>query len=268
MIDPRRRRRRMPIFVILLLVAIVAGRRMRERQAAPESSSDDGDARRRGEIAGQLQGPAAAESRDGLAAIILFDVSGSMRDRVREDGGRGEPKIEIARRAALDLVRRFDQFAREHPDQPVKVGVYEFSSRTGEPSSRPVVPIGAPDVTAAEKAIDRMRADGGTPIGDAMIAATRELRGTGLTRRHVLVVTDGQNTDGFQPGDVAATLATLTGYDRPSLYFVAFDIGASRFDAVKQAGGLVLSAENAGELNQTLDYLLSDKILVEAPAKR
>lgn len=255
------------MFVVLLLAALFASRWMRERDAAPESSADEANDRR-GEIARQLQGPAAGDARDGLAAIILFDVSGSMRDRVREEGARGEPKIEIARRAALDLVRRFDQYAREHPDQRVKVGVYEFSSRDGEPSCRPVVPIAAPDAAAAETAMRRMRADGGTPIGDAMIAATRELRGTGLTRRHVLVVTDGENTDGFKPGDVAATLATLTGYDQPSLYFVAFDIGASRFDAVKQAGGLVLPAENAGELNQTLDYLLSDKILVEAPAKR
>lgn len=257
----------MPIFVILLLAALVASRRLRERPAAPESSPDDANDRR-GEIARQLQGPAAGDSRDGLAAIILFDVSGSMGDRVREDRMRGEPKIDIARRAALDLVRRFDQYAREHPDQPVKVGIYEFSSRPGEPPYRSVMPLGPPDVATAETAIRRMRADGGTPIGDAMIAATRELRGTSLTRRHVLVVTDGENTDGFKPGDVAATLATLTGYDRPSLYSVAFDIGASRFDAVKQAGGLVLPAADAGELGKTLDYLLSDKILVEAPAKR
>ncbi len=37
----------------------------------------------------------------------------------------------------------------------------------------------------------------------------------------------------------------------------------SRFARVRDAGGLILSAANATELNTTLDTLLSDKILVE-----
>jgi len=35
---------------------------------------------------------------------------------------------------------------------------------------------------------------------------------------------------------------------------------------VRDNGGLVLSAANAQELNQTLDYVLTGKILVEQPA--
>jgi hypothetical protein len=51
--------------------------------------------------------------------------------------------------------------------------------------------------------------------------------------------------------------------ERPSVYFVAFDIAAARFEAVKNAGGLVLAAANAQELTDTLDFLLTGKILVE-----
>jgi hypothetical protein len=51
--------------------------------------------------------------------------------------------------------------------------------------------------------------------------------------------------------------------ERPAIYFVAFDVEANRFSAVKDAGGLVLSAANARELNDTLDMLLRGKILVE-----
>ena len=51
--------------------------------------------------------------------------------------------------------------------------------------------------------------------------------------------------------------------ERPSIYFVAFDVEANRFARVRDAGGLVLSAANATELNTTLDTLLSDKILIE-----
>jgi hypothetical protein len=44
---------------------------------------------------------------------------------------------------------------------------------------------------------------------------------------------------------------------------VAFDVEADRFSRVRDAGGLVLSAGNATELNDTLDTLLRGKILVE-----
>jgi hypothetical protein len=47
------------------------------------------------------------------------------------------------------------------------------------------------------------------------------------------------------------------------MYFVAFDVEASRFARVRDAGGLVLPAADATELTSTLNTLLSDKILVE-----
>jgi hypothetical protein len=76
-------------------------------------------------------------------------------------------------------------------------------------------------------------------------------------------VTDGENTDGYRPADVMTALARRPESERPSVYFVAFDIAAARFEAVKNAGGLVLAAANAQELTSTLDYLLTGKILVE-----
>ncbi len=174
-----------------------------------------------------------------------------------------EPKIEIARRAALDLVDQFVSYARSHQDELVLLGVYEFSRRRGEPDCRPVVAMGPPDRERAAAAIARLDADGGTPIGQAMITAKRALDETGLTRRHLLVVTDGENTDGVAPDRVALAIGKRPDAERPSIYFVAFDIEASRFSRVRDAGGLVLSAANATELNTTLDALLSDKILVE-----
>ena len=83
-------------------------------------------------------------------------------------------------------------------DEPVLLGVYEFSRRRGEPDCRAVVPMGPPDREQAAAAIARLDADGGTPIGQAMITAKRALDDTGLTRRHLLVVTDGENTDGVR----------------------------------------------------------------------
>lgn len=207
----------------------------------------------------------ATASREGIAAVVLIDVSGSMDDDVKDADGGSQPKIEVARRAALDLVRQFDRYAKAHPDETVLLGIYEFSERSGEPSTRAVVALEAPDPAGAERVLSLLKADGGTPIGEAMIAGKRALDRVGLSRRHLLVVTDGENTDGHRPGDVMAALGRRPEAERPSVYFVAFDIEARRFNTVRDSGGLVLAAANARELNDTLDSLLSGKILVEGP---
>jgi len=208
----------------------------------------------------------AVEPREGIAAAVMIDVSGSMSDAV-DDGGRSVPKIEVARRAAVDLVRQFDQYARAHAGEPVLVGVYEFSERNRQPSSREVIAMSPPDIARAEEAVASMRPSGGTPIGDAMIAGKRALDGTGLSRRHLLVVTDGENTDGYRPSVVMAALGKRPESERPSVYFVAFDIEATRFNTVRDAGALVLAAAGGKELTETLDTLLTGKILVEGTGK-
>ncbi len=244
------------VALLLATAALTAACQREERRGARE----DRTAR---EIDERLTPASEAPSREGLAAAILIDVSGSMDDSVEGTDGRDEPKIEIARRAARDLVDQFARYAAEHPEQDVRLGIYEFSRRRGEPDCRPVVGMAPPDRARAEAAIARLDADGGTPIGEAMITAKRELDNTGLTRRHLLLVTDGENTDGFRPERVAQGIARRPEAERPSIYFVAFDVEASRFDRVRDAGGLVLPAASARELNETLDALLRGKILLE-----
>lgn len=211
----------------------------------------------------QLAPESTARSKEGIAAAIVIDVSGSMDEEVEGQDGREERKIDIARRAARDLVEQFSRYAEEHRHEPVLLGIYEFSERSGNDDCRPVIPMAAPDRRRADRALASLRARGGTPIGNAMIFAKRELDATGLTRRHLLVVTDGENTDGFDPVRVAAALNRRPEAERPSLYFVAFDIEASRFDRVKDSGALVLGAANARDLNSTLESLLRGNILLE-----
>lgn len=204
--------------------------------------------------------------RPGVAAAVLFDTSGSMDDPVRATGGGLKPKIAIARAAAAAIVERFSDFARRHPEQTVLVGVYEFSGRAGRPSCRRVVALGPPDAAAARKALGALKADGSTPIGDAMILAKQDLDASGMTRRHILVVSDGENNRGFTPGDVARVIGELPDEERAAIYFVAFDIEAEIFQEVKDAGALVLAADDEAELRRALDYILTGRILVEQPA--
>jgi hypothetical protein len=217
-----------------------------------------------------LRPAAAVERRDGIVAAILMDTSGSMREKVRDTDNTRRAKIEIAQRAALDLVTQFDAYAREHPDRPIYLGIYEFSDR-GKRCCREVVPLrpsGETDMAEIRAAVMRMRADGGTPIGDAMITAKLDIDATGLSKRHILVITDGENNKGYSPQDVTRTITAQSDQDRASVYFVAFDISEDTFKPVRDAGGLVLAASNETELKSTLDYLLTGKILAEQPERR
>jgi Mg-chelatase subunit ChlD len=229
----------------------------------PEESAADREARElTAALRARLTPPADTVWKDGLAAVVLVDVSGSMHDRIR---GEQRRKIEAAQAAAIDLVGAFTRYAAAHPDTPVLVGVHEFSARAGAPAAREVIPLGKPDPLTAAGAIRAMKTGGGTPIGEAMAVARLALDRSGLKRRHLLVVTDGENTDGADPALVASVLEKQPEDAKASLYFVAFDVDAETFTPVKKAGALLLSAKSGAELAATFDELLSDRILVEAP---
>lgn len=248
------------LLLLLAVASFIAWLGSRDRSADQnERDADDIES-----IARALQPhDTAGTPREGIAAMLLIDASGSMAETIRTQSGP-RPKIEVARDAALVLVRRFDEYAKAHPDEPVVVGVMEFSER--EPSNvRALLPLVAPDPDRARLHLQRIETGGGTPIGDAIVAAKHGLDLSGMSRRHLLVVTDGENTDGYEPEDVLRALARRPETERPSVYFVAFDIAASKFDAVRDAGGLVLAAANGDELDSTLNSLLSGKILVEGP---
>ncbi len=242
----------------LVCLSLIAGACVWE-SASPEERRARADRRIDEQLAPQGDLP---PQREGIAAAILVDVSGSMDDKVEGEDGRPERKIEIARRAARDLVDQFAKYAEAHPGEAVVLGLYEFSERSGA-DCRPVIPMGPPDRARAEAALAKMRANGGTPIGNAMVVGKRELDATGLTRRHLLVVTDGENTTGLVPDRVAERIGQRPEIERPSLYFVAFDIAAERFTKVRDAGTLVLGAANGRELASTLDSLLTGNILIE-----
>ena len=252
------------LLFFMLIVAISQARSCEERRAAPSRVSTPV----RNPVQDMLRPVAPAQRREGVAAAILIDTSGSMQDRVQDTDRILRRKIDIAQRAAIKLVNQFDAFARDHADQVIYVGIYEFSQRFKGSSTRTVIKLGPPNPAAAAPAISKMIADGDTPIGDAMIVAKRDIDATGLSRRHILVITDGENNKGYSPQNVTQVISTQAPEDRASIYFVAFDIAATKFNSVRDSGGLVLAASNESDLQGTLDYLLSGKILAEQPIAR
>jgi hypothetical protein len=254
--------------LFLLILSMMASKECRGPVNSPSSYHEPTAVPVRNPIAEVLRPDPAANYRDGIAAAILIDTSGSMRDNVTDADGSKRPKIDIAQRAALNLVKQFDNYARQHPDQSIFVGIYEFSERRNTPPCREIIKLGPPNLASAQVAIAKMQAQGETPIGDAMIVAKRDLDKSGLAKRHILVVSDGENNKGYSPGNVTQVISAQSEKDRASIYFVAFDVATSTFNPVKDAGGVVLAASNETELTGTLDYLLSGKILVEQPIAR
>jgi hypothetical protein len=249
------------IFALLLVLFVMS----RCRDGSPsESVGRVADApKEESRIDEALQPAGTVAPREGIAAAIAIDVSGSMDERVVDEDGHRARKIEVARRAAANLVEQFASYADAHPAEPVLLGVFEFSRRKDQPDCRPIIPLSPPDRNRAAAALAALDPEGGTPIGQAMITAKRALDETGLSRRHLLIVSDGENTDGFKPEEVASAIARRPDAERPSLYFVAFDIEARRFNRLRDAGSLVLGAANGRELATTLDTLLKGNILVE-----
>lgn len=223
--------------------------------------SEGGPTTRTDDLATLLAEP-PMERGDGIAVALLVDTSGSMSENVKDAAGKPRAKLEIARVALERVVEQCKKFAAEQPGRPLKLAIYEFSSRSGS-HARPVTPFEAPDPGKVKAAAGKLRADGGTPIGEAMVMAKRELDRAGLVKRHLLVVTDGNNTDGIAPERVMEEIAKLPEEKRPGVYFIAFDIAAREFDAVKAKGALVLSAANEKELLETLETLIGEKVLLE-----
>jgi von Willebrand factor type A domain len=252
----------------LLFFAFIIAMQAARSCGNPSPSTNRESTPVRNPIQDLLRPPASVQYREGIAVAVLVDTSGSMKDRVQDADGTRQPKIRIAQRAALNLVKQFDSYAREHTDKTILLGLYEFSNRDRGPNCRTLVQLGPPDPVAAQSAISRMTPSGGTPIGDAMITAKHDLDAAALSKQHILVITDGENNAGYSPVDVTRIIANESAEARASIYFVAFDVAAEKFNGVRDSGGLILAASNEKDLNGTLDYLLTGKILAEQPVSR
>lgn len=241
-------------FVLLVLVALFAMYRVKQRSAAPVA----GPAPRvtsSTPAAGGKYVPAGDEGL-GAAVAIMVDNSGSMRDKA---GGDDRPKFRVARQALEEMLASTDSFAARQPGFPIKVGLYYFSSGV-----HPLFPIQPYDRGALRAALESMPSPtGGTAIGEAMDVARDALYKSGIIRKYILVITDGENTDGRPPHEVAREIATRSD-GAVRMYFVAFDVDAKKFSFLSQVHGEVLGAGNAFALRASLDTIYRGRILAEA----
>lgn len=202
--------------------------------------------------------PYQAEVEEGLGAAvaILVDTSGSMREVA---AGDSRPKHIVAREALESMLDATDAFVARRPDFPIKIGIYSFSSGVSTE-----LPIQLYNRDEARSALNRLpRPGGGTAIGEAMRSARPDLYRAGVFRKYLLVVTDGENTAGRSPADVARDIFRKS-EGAVQIYFVAFDTSPEKFAFLKDIGGDVIGAGSASELRTALDGIYQGRILAEA----
>lgn len=199
-----------------------------------------------------------ADLRPGTAVVVLVDTSGSMDQTVKDHAGKARPKFQIALDALEHIIDQTAQWQQAHPDRPLQMGLYNFSS-----SVSVILPVSDFDESKAKAALARLpRPSGGTAIGRALEEAFKGLYQSGCTRKFVVCITDGENTSGPQPDRVAHQLFSQT-QGEVKLQFVAFDVSASRFKFLNQVNGEVVEASDGAQLQAELKQIYEQKILVE-----
>ena len=96
-----------------------------------------------------------------------------------------------------------------------------------------------------------------------MRTARPDLYRAGVFRKYLLVITDGENTSGRNPSDVARDIFRKS-EGAVQTYFVAFDTSPEKFAFLKEVGGDLIGASNGAELRTALDNIYQGHILAEA----
>jgi uncharacterized protein YegL len=213
-----------------------------------------------------------AAEEDGVALAIIYDTSGSMHETVRDGTGKPSPKYVIANHALAAVAKQIQAFATGTPagaPRKVYAGLFVFSGNT----ARQAVKFGPFDAAALEEFARTFSTPrGNTPLGNALSVACRTVLNCPLSRKHVLIITDGENTEGPTPAAVMPRVKQQAEQQHTtvSVHFVAFDVDAKVFNSVKKLGATVVGAADEKQLNSQLEYILQRKILLEEeePAKK
>ena len=134
-----------------------------------------------------------AAEEEGVALAIVYDTSGSMKEPVRDKDGQYAPKYIIANRALVAIVRQIQSFATNAAagaPRRIEAGLFVFDS----PAAREAVKFGPFDPDALEHWARRFTSpNGNTPLGNALNTAAQAVFKSPLSRKHVLVITDGMS---------------------------------------------------------------------------
>src|SRR5205823_3535857 len=126
----------------------------------------------------------------------------------------------------------------DHMPRKIHAGLYVFNGN----DVKEAVKFGPFDPVAIQSWLKRFSTPaGGTPLGKAIEAASRAVLASKLSRKHVVIITDGVNTVGPDPAQVLpGILDAAKPHGGISFHFVAFDVDGKVFAPVKRLGATVV----------------------------
>jgi len=212
--------------------------------------------------------PLFAADDDGVALGILYDTSGSMNDPVPNSHGSASPKYMIANRAVLAIVKQIQAFTTNGvtgAPRKVDVGLYTFNQN----GAQEVVKLAPFDAGKIQHWTTNFSSpNGSTPLGNALQTVSKAVLDSPQPRKHVLVITDGENTVGPAPDKVLPAINRAADKKQSPVFvhFIAFDVDAKVFSGIKKQGASMASAADERQLNSQLDFILQNQILLEKPS--
>lgn len=201
---------------------------------------------------------------DGIALAIVFDTSGSMNQPVAAKTAAGrDAKFRVAQRAFGLVLDRLETFTKSPAAKPLSVSVTIFKGQNAV-VALPLTPF---DAAHLRRWLADARADGATPLGNALYLAGQQLLSSPAASRHLLVLTDGANTTGRTPEAALKQINAAAEHKKIAVFthIIALDVAPATFAALKQQGATLIGAADETQLNTQFDFILEEKILVEAP---
>lgn len=210
-----------------------------------------------------------------VALAVVYDTSGSMRETIPAADGRPEAKHLIARRALLAVADRLEKFtaapvASAEPTAPVPpartldLGLYVFNQRQPD-VALPLAPFSAAALRQWVRA-QKLPSDS-TPLGATLLQAGQALLKSSASHKHLLVLTDGENSTGVTPQHALQALQAHAEQTQTSFFVhvIAIDIKPTVFRALQRQGATLIGAADEKQLQAQLDFILENQILLEAP---
>lgn len=202
---------------------------------------------------------------EGTALFIVYDLSGSMEEGVKNSKGVSEEKCAIADRALITVGKRFDAYLAANSNRTLGVGIVVLRNSRCYFENFKVLKnnVGKYFVDWTNY---RDAPAGGTPLGNAISLAASNMIGIkNVSNKHIVVLTDGISNVGPNPESILPTIQKQYKDMGVNLgvHVIAFDVNEGVFTTLKQQGATVLGAENEVKLNKQFDFILREKIMLE-----
>jgi Ca-activated chloride channel family protein len=184
---------------------------------------------------------------------FVFDGSGSMKDPApSSDGGDTNFRSKIL--GAKWAVREF----LKNVPKDVNLGLFVFD-KNGE---RQVIPLGPNNRAEFLAAIDRIQAQGATPLGDAINQGATALadqyrRQMGYGDYRLIVITDGEATDRLNNGIAKAIKFSIP------IYTIGFGIGPNH--SLRKYSIAYRSADSAKQVESALEDAAAELDVFDPP---